>query len=98
MKQHKPNNTVRYSLKRLNTNDKMDQYDESWSPGRLKQDCLGCNRTQGTGSRDKALVVGFSVSIAISKYEITLFSDLDDAVYLEYVVAVGFAAFNSVLE
>ena len=80
---HNPKNTIRYSLKRLITNDEMGQYEGSWPPVRSKWVCLGYSRTQGTGIRDKALVLGFLVSIAISKYEIILFHDLDNAVYLE---------------
>ena len=75
----------------------MEQYEESWSPGRLKQVCLGRNRTQGTGIKDEALVVGFLLSVVISKYEITLIHDLDDAVYLEYCCC-GICSSNPVLE
>ena len=58
----------------------MDQYEGSWPPGRLKRVCLECNRSQRTDIRDKTQVLGFPVSIDISKCEIKLFHDLDNAV------------------
>ena len=74
----------------------MDQYEGFWPPGRLKWVNFGRNRTQGTGIRDKALVLGFPVSIAISKYEVILFHDLDNVVYLKYICC-GFCSSNPVL-
>ena len=51
---HQPNNTVIYSLKRLVTIDKMNQYEGPWPPVRLNRICLGCHGSQGTGITGEA--------------------------------------------
>ena len=51
---HQPNDTVKYSLKRLVAISKMDQYEGSWPRVRLNWVCLGYHGSQGTGIMGEA--------------------------------------------